>query len=914
MANLLLCNITIRQSLWSDCYYEGKFNKKGLNELCDILKDKSGSSCIFCKRSHYAGKNKVSIKFYCRHKTCRAYKLECLLSKQIGDIIVLQLYRSDNDIKHIKPRTRNLTGKKKQNVCARLDMQKPAKVQAQDALKFQSAQLASKDLGDLHSINVYRNIRKEILSKNDEDEDFFTALQLIRLQNEGNPTQYLRYLMRDPLEIIMYSDQQLDTIINYSQAKQQLEACVDITQNIIHNIDGKKVNLIRMASLVSVVEQSSKQIAVYLDVLTTNQSQLVVKISFNRLKQDLIARQRTRGIALKWPLLSSLVVDKDMTLLHGISEGFNSVHLMLYIEKIYEATYLSLTDTIMAKNIVNKFIAVYLCNNHVIKTLADQMSNCSRDCKSFLLKVARLMVNCTNYFHFLNKIWFNLCIVANNEYQNHYVEEATSVLNELFLENDEHEKEHGNLKLIDTPEENMIDKQSTIGLMCNDRQYEQSGFYFDFVAINSLSKEKIDVEMTEKENSLYAPQFIDYFLKFQSPFIPLICPYIKVIQGKQDIRRSSNALIEGSFSHFKTHIREDPNLHLQDRPDRVFEKERTYINAVHNTVLIKKKPKRAKRAVQVPKTAEETDSIKVELEETQFHKRISRPTNAIKALRNAQNIRRTKNIKTKSESIEFYANGLPKDPLYYKTECDQYKHVMVARNEKCYLYADDFLTVLLEQDMISSAVEYCIIDIISKDCQFYAFPESNIIFSPYCRKNKIANLPKPKKSILIFHILFNHHHTLVIADFTKKSLFSLNSLRIDEKEEAEQRFKQFLVFLKAKRISTDEWSFELPEHEYQDNKVDCGVFVIKHTEQYMSTKTFKFDVTTNMRLNLARSILERSQSLIENCIACGNTANYDINKCNVCQRFVHKTCVKKIREYKKQYSDICQQCYKYSKY
>lgn len=245
-----------------------------------------------------------------------------------------------------------------------------------------------------------------------------------------------------------------------------------------------------------------------------------------------------------------------MTLLHGLSEGLNSIALMTYIEKMYEATYLNEKSPVLAKRIVSNFTLVLLCYNHISKNVANQLKP---ETKPLIMGIVRLIASTTNYFDFLNLVLYHLCVVCNKVCRNEFVVNSIKVLE------DSYEIEHGHLKLCEGIIDNKIEKQEVLGLACQKLQYEQSHFYFDCVGINKISMEKVCKNEEDKElNNSYAPEFIEYFLKKLAPFMPLIAPFLRVIKGQRSVNRSSNAVVEGSFNQLKMHIRESSELHLND--------------------------------------------------------------------------------------------------------------------------------------------------------------------------------------------------------------------------------------------------------------------------------------------------------------------------------------------------------------
>lgn len=90
---------------------------------------------------------------------------------------------------------------------------------------------------------------------------------------------------------------------------------------------------------------------------------------------------------------------------------------------------------------------------------------------------------------------------------------------------------------------------------------------------------------------------------------------------------------------------------------------------------------------------------------------------------------------------------------------------------------------------------------------------SNKIFKCGTRATTLEKLPLPQKNILIFHILFNHHHTVVLSNHATKSVYVVDSLRkYDEFEADNLEFCQFKRFLEAQGLSSDTWKHMFCDH------------------------------------------------------------------------------------------------------
>lgn len=164
----------------------------------------------------------------------------------------------------------------------------------------------------------------------------------------------------------------------------------------------------------------------------------------------------------------------------------------------------------------------------------------------------------------LQIIWFNLCKVINTEYENTEIDRSLVILEEIIEDCESHYLNNGKLKYFESNVNilNIVPVQGLIKLSLKYRLYKQSLFYWDFVKVSELTRSEVACGVSSsKSNQYYAPEFASYFEKHQAPFIASVAPFIHIIRGYTDVRRTSNAVVEGSFGATKTRIKENINLH-----------------------------------------------------------------------------------------------------------------------------------------------------------------------------------------------------------------------------------------------------------------------------------------------------------------------------------------------------------------
>lgn len=314
-----------------------------------------------------------------------------------------------------------------------LRQRKPNAQEMLDAMKIDQEVKKHKDLDTVYTVNVYRNNRKEALPLHDYDEDDFEALFKMKQEMDKNDRQksFIQFLQKEPFELIMFSDEQLDTIIEFAHGGDLLHAATDYTQNVTRDETTttgvvKKVNLLRIAPTVSVINQDTPKTLVLLDALTLlrtrrNTGRRLLNKSF-RFNKSLLERQKQRKLNVKWPLLAFVVVDKDFSLYHGICESLNSIRFVKYINTMYEIAYKNEVNPEETRKILQLYTPILQCFNHYTKTISDHLKNTSKHQNLtdsdyiFLLGCFNLFGSSTKYFHLCHNIWFNICIVRQSHW------------------------------------------------------------------------------------------------------------------------------------------------------------------------------------------------------------------------------------------------------------------------------------------------------------------------------------------------------------------------------------------------------------------------------------------------------------------------------------------------------------------
>lgn len=128
--------IYIPKKLWDDIFDDVLFPRSKITLLCDFIKQNIESKCVLCRRNIIRNKNCVRLLFYCRHKECRAYEIKWHITDESikAEQIKLELYRSSNLVKHVYPKTRNLTGDDRLKVVFELTKMKPHSKEMEDAM------------------------------------------------------------------------------------------------------------------------------------------------------------------------------------------------------------------------------------------------------------------------------------------------------------------------------------------------------------------------------------------------------------------------------------------------------------------------------------------------------------------------------------------------------------------------------------------------------------------------------------------------------------------------------------------------------------------------------------------------------------------------------------------------------------
>lgn len=747
---------------WEKVYLDDQMLKEGTDFLCNLLKSQTPTRCIFIKRDHSINKKAIVIKFYCRHKSCKSYKV--VFDKRLNQLkseIILDFYESENSMVHKNATRRNVKGQEKQLLQAELRKHLPKEKEMTDAIKMDPAAKEMKDLDCVYKKNVYKNNRKAALSLNDQDPDFFTAMELDKLKMDAEDPQksYIAVLQKYPFEIAMYSEEQLSTVVKLVNMKGPINVCCDFTENIVHDIYGKSVSLLRIVTSVPVINSKHTTTLTLLDALSIDKTYTSVKVAMSRYKRALMGNQKSSGkTSITWPLFKSVTVDKDLPLYYGLNEGLNGITYSAYLSSMYEYTYLARENEETAKKLIKQVTIVLNCFNHFMHTISDHIKHllpniCPTD-YAFLLKCLRLFGGSLNYFHLLHVIWFHFCQLLLNETKTTAVITSIDTLNNLIAIAEAHREDNDHyLHYFETPKQlHQCNKVDVLPLALEKRLYLRSPFYHDFQQIYSLVANSVTTA-SEPENRYYSPEFIAYFLKYRTPFAPTFAPFLKRIRGEKNIKRSTNATVEGSFGETKQNIKTNINLHLKDRPDRIFNAERVFIEGTIKLIDFSQpesKPNKKKfqqknvndngeddspvtstNLSQAEKEEANMNTNELELTETKFKKKILGHINSENAFKNINMGGRKAHPKIKC--LSFFENGLCTDPYYY-TKVAELRAYYVAKLNSTVLFDEDFLSLTKKGAMLyNSVIEYMAEIYIGKyskhsDCHFYPYVDSNKIF------------------------------------------------------------------------------------------------------------------------------------------------------------------------------------------
>lgn len=242
----------------------------------------------------------------------------------------------------------------------------------------------------------------------------------------------------------------------------------------------------------------------------------------------------------KWPFFDAMVTDFCYPEIFAVLEIFNGMDLIEYLNHTYKCITENNVD-----NFSEKYVKLYLCCSHMthnmyrdVNNVVDKGSDPSRILKQILASMFL-----TNSYDKIIKIWTYLCRIMNSKYVSSATQESIAA---IIMEAVEFNS------IIDSTydkcDENIDGKRDFSAVM-----YKQSPYYKDCARI--LKNTEDPSNETGPVNALYAPAFLELFLKKYITYLPMWSGILKKIE-----KRHSNSHVENYWRILKDRLNNEHSI------------------------------------------------------------------------------------------------------------------------------------------------------------------------------------------------------------------------------------------------------------------------------------------------------------------------------------------------------------------
>ncbi len=253
---------------------------------------------------------------------------------------------------------------------------------------------------------------------------------------------------------------------------------------------------------------------------------------------------------------------------------------------------------------------------------------------------------------------------------------------------------------------------------------------------------------------------------------------------------------------------------------------------------------------------------------------------------------------TKIDIKNRLGNGLINDFRYYKP-IDNFNYV-VAVVQKYRLMAKDFSCLFDTNWLSNTFVDFALHVLLrqSKHVEGHCVNSDVVFLSP--AKTKFYK--RFQNNYVLLPLLEDKHFVLFILDLKEKVLSYIDPDGENQKkfQRYMDNFKLFLINYNTQFKSIGdytEWKVKKFEHCYQTDSVNCGVYVVRFCELYITKGEIHYEELDpyRYRTHLKNMILALSDpGMVDVCLRCGQNNNQTKvgcpwNECDTCERWLYST-------------------------
>lgn len=823
-------------------------------------------------------KNIIKIYAYCAHAGCKVFILE-IRNTSLSNNHDVSVYSSSLNFNHISKLTRYLKGVERTMFKKNNKHEKPM-ILRQQSIKTSSKTLIKEgNLQDIKSNEVFRKCRSEMLGSLDRDKD--DLIDLIKFQRD-NPS-YVK-MVSQPLQICIYSNQQLDILNKELKANIDLRVHLDATGSIIRKPQACSKKIYYYAIVIKCSFNDS--VCPITEMVSSNHDTTTIGIWLAKFKSFITFNKK------KWPLFKNVVTDFSFALINAATLFWNNMDLK---------TYLLITFNAIESNNnskIDKLVKIFICCSHFFKIISNDINTffVNYTERTFFKEVLAGAFNITNFGNMCE--WFShLVIVLNSKFVNEHVLKSTALLMEFSINENNFNTE--DFKMLDSRE---------MHFHSSEQLYKSSPFYSKFYLLyeNVMNSGKCSTaEYHKPENKYYNPDFLKTALKKYFPYLPLWSGLL----AKN--KRPNNSYVENWFSIVKNVILKGQ---FNQKCSRVIRNIRKQVLTIHKEISLDIPKKRCSR-----KSGIISDCVTALQAEEFWQKRLPTKNNNFSGTFLKKTLG---SLKTKSRQAaeNIFANGLMENLKYYKAS-SKYGNYVICKfsgltcNE---LRFQDFDTLSGRAWLSDAVINCCILSILKlfstdKKCTFFSVETSFAIFNYFTELENSFYFDIPPLStndLQIIPLNVNRNHWCIIfVDFERKKMIYIDpsgNENLNKKiEYYKSTFTSFIeTYKKMKKIEIDTTNFsvEFLHHITQKDTYNCGVYILYFCQQFIQNKSLGEPLDIMLfRDELKKYLLTCSSDVSQMCLVCGDIVADSFN-CMTCFRKFHKKCTSYITN-----CDLCAQ-------
>lgn len=809
-----------------------------------ILKEKIltvNNTCLLTIKSKNMLKNGFNIYAYCGHVRCKTFILKC----KGKDMLVVSVYSSSLDFSHGEQLTRHVKGVERILLSNRLEQHSALKIRLQDIKSLSTHFHSDKNLHKVKSDDVYRRIKSEKSSINDYDPD--DVLDLIKMQKLN---KHYIYRVSIPLNVIIFCKEQLDFIRYYSKkesAKPNLY--LDATGSVVRKPHGYECR--RILYYAGVLETATNRTAPVLEMISSKHDTATILCWLNHFKYYCLRNQLT------WPVFNSVTTDFSLAILNATCEAWNCMHLIEYINKMYD----KVNDDSME---IGNLVIIKFCSAHIVKLICRDVNKhfIENRTQTLLKEIIMALFDMSNFNEISNHIG-NIFIITNTEFESTYLTECKNQL--VFSATHSNIGIDSQNELITDHEVDCFEKRPTI---------QSNKFYLYFTEILNIKANEI-INETTKPNPFYNPAFAKHFLHHYIPYLPLWT-------SLHHTKRQSNSLVEGWFGIVKNNIL---GRVLYRKCSRFIREVRKYtINEYReNKYTIKRKRCAVKRKATYH-IDEETWSKRQKSVHTYFKKQ---------KLQHLQKLTSKAPRKVQNNEINDIYKGVPQANTVKQLSKDYV--ISKFQKEKLYFSSYDLLNIHKEpRDMWldNFIIDYCL-RIFCNGTDFEPIMAQDSLNPVLLNKMRTH-----KKNNFIIPVIENMHWMMLIIDVTNGFIYFFDP---NSRNNSHARGSHFIN--KMKQLLDKNIKLKDQTYPTQTDSHNCGVFILYYAETIIKNNKFDplFDPSL-YRNYLKYTVVQNSENFKYACLYCGEDGGE--LKCDVCKRYCHSVCVNSVVPVKY----VCEKC------